>query len=193
MRFFSIHQISIWYQAPKLLLCVISLNIIHLKLLPYLPGANELTHWGEWCIYVMHIYKLTNIGSDNGLSPGRRQAIIWTNAGILLIGPLGTSFSENSIEIHTFSFNKMHLKMSSAKWHPFCLRPQCVNKTGLYHKSKYNQSPILKTNPNKIWPIYRQISNIRCTKSPNINVSCLILQSCLPNPLKPGVKLRMKM
>ena len=39
------------------------------------------------------------IGSDNGLSPGRRQAIIWTNAGILLIGPLGTNFSEILIEI----------------------------------------------------------------------------------------------
>ena len=37
---------------------------------------------------------LTIIGSDNGLSPGRRQAIIWPNAGILLIGPLGTNFSE---------------------------------------------------------------------------------------------------
>ena len=23
-----------------------------------------------------------NIGSDNGLSPGRRQAIIWTNVGL---------------------------------------------------------------------------------------------------------------
>ena len=34
------------------------------------------------------------IGSDNGLSPGRRQAIIWTNVGILLIEPLGTNFSE---------------------------------------------------------------------------------------------------
>ena len=40
------------------------------------------------------ISKLTIIGSDNGLSPGRRQAIIWTNAGILLIGTLGTYFSE---------------------------------------------------------------------------------------------------
>ena len=47
--------------------------------------------------------KLTIIGSDNGLSPGRRQAIIWTNAGILLIRPLGTNFSEISIEIQTFS------------------------------------------------------------------------------------------
>ena len=35
--------------------------------------------------------KLPIIGSDNGLSPGRRQAIIWTNAGILLIGILGTT------------------------------------------------------------------------------------------------------
>ena len=65
--------------------------------------------------------KLTIIGSDNGLSPGRRQAIIWTNAGILLIGPLGTNFSEILIEIHIFSFKKMHLKMSSGKWRPFCL------------------------------------------------------------------------
>ena len=60
--------------------------------------------------------KLTIIGSDNGLSPQRRRAIIWTNAGILLIGPLGTNFSEILIEIQTCSFKKMHLKMSSAKW-----------------------------------------------------------------------------
>ena len=65
--------------------------------------------------------KLTNIGSDHGLLPGRRQAIIWTIAGILLIGPLGTNFSESLIGIQTFSFKKMHLKMSSAKWGPFCL------------------------------------------------------------------------
>ena len=61
------------------------------------------------------------IGSDNGLSPGRRQAIIWTNAGILLIGPLGTNFSEFLIVIHAFSFSKLHLEMASAKWRPFCL------------------------------------------------------------------------
>ena len=74
-----------------------------------------LTHWGR----VMHIWvsKLALIGSHNGLSPDLRQAIIWTNAGLLLIGPLGTNFSE----ILTFSFKKMHLKVSSAKWRPFCL------------------------------------------------------------------------
>ena len=42
---------------------------------------------------------LTIIGSDNGLSPDRRQAIIWTSAGMLLIGPLGTNFiEENALE-----------------------------------------------------------------------------------------------
>ena len=72
-----------------------------------------LTHWSR----VTHICvgTNTNIGSDNGLSPGRRQAIIWTNAGILLIGPLGTNFSGILSEIHTFSFKKMHFKTSSAK------------------------------------------------------------------------------
>ena len=71
----------------------------------------------------MHICvsKLSIIGLDNGLSPGRRQAIVWTNAGILLIGPLGTNFSEMLIGIQAFSFKKMHLKMSSAKLRPFCL------------------------------------------------------------------------
>ena len=67
------------------------------------------------------VSKLTIIGSDNGLSPDRRQAIILTNAGILLIGPLGTNFSELLIEILTFSFRKMRLKVSSAKRRPFCL------------------------------------------------------------------------
>ena len=40
---------------------------------------------------------------------------------------------------------------------------------------------------------YRKISSISRTKSQNLNVSCLLLQWSLPNPLKPGVKLRMKM
>ena len=66
------------------------------------------------------VRKRTIIGSDNGLLPGQRQAIIWTNAGILLIGPLGTNFSEILIGVQTFSFKKMHLKMVSAKCRPFC-------------------------------------------------------------------------
>ena len=48
----------------------------------------------------------------------RRPAIIWTNAGILLIGLMGTNFSEILIKIYTFSFKKMHWKMLSGKWRP---------------------------------------------------------------------------
>ena len=71
----------------------------------------------------MHICvgNLTSIGSDNGLSSGRRQSIIWTNAGILLIRPLGKNWIQVLIKIHTFSFKKMYLKMLSGKWQPFCL------------------------------------------------------------------------
>ena len=85
---------------------------------------TNLTHWGR--VTYICVCKLTIIGSDNGLSPGRRQAIIWANDGILLIGPLGTNFNEILIEIHTFSFKKMHLKMSFAKWRPFCPGPNVL-------------------------------------------------------------------
>ena len=73
------------------------------------------------------VSELTIIGSDNGLSPGRCQAIIWNNAGLLLIEPLETNFSEISIRIQTFSFKKMYLNTSSAKWHPFCLSLNVLN------------------------------------------------------------------
>ena len=56
------------------------------------------------------VSKVTIICSDNGLSPHWRQAIIWTIAGISLIGPLRTNFSEILIGIQIFSFKKMHLK-----------------------------------------------------------------------------------
>ena len=90
-----------------------------IKFMASVPATNTLTHWGR----VTHICfsKLTIIGSGNGLSPGRRQAIIWTNSGILVIRTLGTNFSEILGEIHSFSFSKMHLKLSSAKWRLFGL------------------------------------------------------------------------
>ena len=75
------------------------------------------------------VSKLTIIGSDNGLSPERRQAIIWTNAGLLSIWPLGTNFSEILSEIHTFSFKKMHFITSSEKLRPFCLGLNVLNIT----------------------------------------------------------------
>ena len=93
-----------------------------------------------------HIYvgNLTIIGSDIGLSPDRRQAIIWTNAGILLIGPLGINFNEIFFGVQTFSFKKIHLKMSSGKRWPFCLglnvlridsvKQNCDKKIAFYHE-----------------------------------------------------------
>ena len=112
-----INQDSLWLYR----MCVIGisnlLNTIINRLM--LVPKCILTHWGR----AMHICvnKLTIIASDNGLSPGRRQAIIWNNSGILSIGLVGTNFNEILIEILTFSFKKMHLKVSSAKWRPFCL------------------------------------------------------------------------
>ena len=107
------------YSAVVMILrnkCLLGLKICHGT---WLSIIMVKTHWDR----VTHICvdKLTIIGSDNGLSPGRRQAIIWTNAGILLIRPLGTNFSEILIGIQTFSFTKMYLQKSSAKWRLFCL------------------------------------------------------------------------
>ena len=89
----------------------------------------------SWCCAIntlrpsdayIFVGNLATIGSDNGLSPGRHQAITWTNAGILLIGPSWTNLSEILNEIPTFSFKKMRLKVSSAKMSAILSRPQCV-------------------------------------------------------------------
>ena len=58
------------------------------------------------------ISKINIIGLDNGLSPGRSQAIISTNVEMLSIGPLEINFSAILIEINTFSFQKMYSKGS---------------------------------------------------------------------------------
>ena len=88
--------------------------------------ASVLTHWGR----VTHICigNLSIIGSYNGLLPGQRQAIIWINAGILLIGPSGTNFSEILIEIQTFSLNKNPFENVVWKKADILSRPQCVKR-----------------------------------------------------------------
>ena len=92
--------------------------------LHFVPEANTLTHWGR----VMDKYaSWIIIGSGNGLSPVRRQAITWTSDVLLLIGPSGTKFSEIFIKIKMFSFTKLHLKMSSAKVAAILSWPWCVN------------------------------------------------------------------
>ena len=61
------------------------------------------------------------IGSDNGLSPDRHQAIILTNADIMSIAPLETYLNEILFEIQKFSFQEMYLKMLSVKCQALCL------------------------------------------------------------------------
>ena len=99
----------------------ISLSVSHTP--PWLweqtPSETVSTHWGR--VTHLCIIELNIIGSDNGWSPGQCQTIIWTNAGVLSIEPLRTNFSEILIKVHTFSFKKMRLKVSAAKWQPFWL------------------------------------------------------------------------
>ena len=131
---------------------------------------------------------VTIIGSDNGLSPGRRQAIIWTNAGILLIGPLGTNFNEIVIEIHTFSFKKIHFKMSSGKWRPFCLglnvlppevRQSCCDQGQSRPSKQHDYEYILIAL--HIFYFYQTI--FRKTNNTNIYTS---VSNALDNGLPPG-------
>ena len=131
----AIHLRAISQKVPKVLYSIVSLKIILLRLLANIlcQWVKSLTfddiwkyclqnvshivqawsHWGR----VMHICtsNLTIIGSDNGLWPDRHQAIIWTNARILLIQTLETNFSEILSKIHTSSFKKMHLQVLSVK------------------------------------------------------------------------------
>ena len=98
-------------------------------------GQNELTHWGR----VTHTYvaKLTIIGSDNGLSPERRQAIIWTSAGILLIGPLRTRNWNIFIEENTFENVVCEILFISS-------RPQCVNSLRPRQNGRHLAADIFK-------------------------------------------------
>ena len=87
----------------------------------WINGCVNNREAGDLRRYCAHYDVTVTIGSDDGLTPGRRQAIIWTNAVKLLFGPTGTNFSGISIEIYTFSFNKWPSEMSSGKCRPFCL------------------------------------------------------------------------
>ena len=74
------------------------------------------------------IDNLTIIGTDNGLSPGWRQAIIWTSTGILLIGTLGTNFIQGK------AFEIVICEMAA-----ILSGPQCVNAAWIQviHLSDY--------------------------------------------------------
>ena len=87
--------------------------------------GGSSTNWG-WMTHIC-VSKLTTIGSDNGLLPDRRQAIIWTIYGVSLIKPLGINFGDILSEIHIFSFKKLHLEDVVCKMVCISSRPQCVD------------------------------------------------------------------
>ena len=109
-----------WYHDNSRFLVVQYMRSI--DCLPWTAAPKSLSHSGR----VTHICvrKLRIIGSDNGLSPGRRRAIIRTNAGILLFLNLATNFSEILSETYTSSSKKLMWKcrMENAN----LSRPQCV-------------------------------------------------------------------
>ena len=106
-------------------MCESVFNFTHTYWISVCLDWYTLTHWGR----VTHICvsKQSIIGSDNGLSPGRCQAIMGTNAEILSIRTLGKNFSEILSESHTFSLKKMRLKILSTKCWPFCLGLNVLN------------------------------------------------------------------
>ena len=102
------YHLSDEMQSMQLKVCKLLKRACAFKTNCIFCALSSLTH--------ICVRKLTIIGSDNGLSPAQRQAIIWTSAGILLIGALRTEFSETLIVIYAFSFKKMHLRISFGKW-----------------------------------------------------------------------------
>ena len=114
-----------------------------------------LTHWGR----VTHICvgKLTIIGSDNGLSPGRRQANIWTNAGLLLIGPWGTNFSDISNEIHiSSSIQENAFECVVCEMAAILSLPQCFNLGRVCSdiNDRHNSVPCYKDRLRPCWSSY---------------------------------------
>ena len=120
--------------------------------------------------------KLAIIGSYNGLLPGRHQAIIWINSGILLIEPSGTNFSEIFIKIHTFSWKKIHLKMSSAKYCPFCFGLSVLTDTLLVSKASFSGYHDFQMASSKmVHNVFRNISALRSGSRKSPFVKCLMM------------------
>ena len=94
-------------------------------------------------------------------SPGRRQAMIWNNAGVVLIGPLGTNFGDTLIKMYTFSFKEMHLKMSG-KWRSFCPGEDELNGGLVQPPLKLGRGWVITSHVNQwIWLIVHTIISIK--------------------------------
>ena len=126
--FIFLYMLICFFGGPNCILCMLLFIFVSRTKKNIQLSTAKL--WTKWSIgptfhwgWVTHecVDNLIIMGSDNGLLPGQCQALIWTNAGILIIGPLGTNFCEILIKIHTSPFKKMYLKMWSAECQPSCL------------------------------------------------------------------------
>ena len=114
--------------------------------------TNCLTHWG-WVTHIC-VSDPTSIGSDNGLSPGRHQAIIWANAGIFLIGPLGRNFSEILIEIQTLSLKKISLTRPALERRKTLGHLRSINRNMIIHFANQSQTcQLFKIKKKKIFKL----------------------------------------
>ena len=102
MAFIWRHYHKIWrYKSLK------RLKIGVKELQPDLQGTNELTHCAHMAAWILVI-----IGYLNGLLFVRCRAITTTNTHLSATGSLGRNFREFWIKTTSFSFQKIHLKMS---------------------------------------------------------------------------------
>ena len=101
-----------WKLCLLMFVCISCISLLHLFCCFFVCFCWKLIRW--------RIYTSVNIiGSYNGSASNRWQAIIWTNVSELLVEAL-TDFNEILTKIQQFSCNKMHLKMSFAKWWQYC-------------------------------------------------------------------------
>ena len=100
-----------------------------------------LTHWGR--VRYICIRKVIIIGSDNDLSPGWCQAIIWTNAGILLIEPLGNKLQWNLNQNFYFFIQENAFEHVVWKMATIVSQPQCVNGLINYYATLADSSSAL--------------------------------------------------
>ena len=83
-----------------------------------------------------------------------------------------------------------HVSLQLKSWnHLFW--PQLLLFQSFHNRTLCANSPVFQIFEGQF--TYRKVSNIRRTKSPILNDSRLVLQLSLPNPLKLGIKSRMKM
>ena len=168
-------------------------------------AANfQMTFWNAFSLMKIHEFWFTevcyqgsnwqyySIGTDNGLAPVRRQAIVWPMISSLLThihhsASMCYHHGNNraAMHLHQLSQNVAWTKLQKLQWHYF--------KKIMFHDSNFTETCFLWSEWQQVSKKYCQTSNISHTKSKNLNVSRLVMQLSLPNPLKPCVKPRMKM